>query len=212
MLKFCRRGAPLFLVSGFLCLQCARDFDSHDYFPLHDGYRWHYTGVMSAMSVQEESVAGEKQYIAIFSDSLGNVKWKERYIKTGQNVGWIALEPQPPLPVLLQFKEAIPLGPISDKVGAERHVLAQECSAGQSPRAMKISYRVADLETITVPAGTFTMAIKQTMRIEYPDEGKEAPISENVYWFVRQVGIVKFSWDGIGGELQSAQLGERNLP
>ncbi len=208
------RRCSYFLLLSVFCIVsgCSRDFNSQAYYPLHAGYHWRYTGAISDIAVQEEAVNGEKQYIASFQDSLGAVKWKERYVKTSHNVGWIALEPEPSLKISLQFKEAIPLGPISEKVGDEKRIVATESTAGQSPRRMKITYRIAGLEPITVPAGTFPVAVKQTMRIEYPDEPKETPVSENVYWFVRDVGIVKFLWDGEGGELRSAVLGDKKLP
>jgi hypothetical protein len=209
---FSRPVALAGLAIMLVLVSCGSDFIAHDYFPLQAGFCWHYTGAISTVTIQEELATPDLQYIALFADSLGDIKWKERYIKTRTNVNWIAMEPQAPLPASLRFEKGIPIGPCSAKIGDQQVFQTIERSSTNVTRTIKIRYTMVGSETITVPAGTFAKALKMVMNVQYPDDSSGSLASENVYWFVQNVGVVKFSWDGVTGELKSATLGNRVLP
>lgn len=201
----------VFPAMGFLLtlMACHRSFNSHDYFPLKAGYRWHYRGAIGTVAIEEAAATQTKEFIAVYADSSGKVLWKERYVKTPQNIHWIALEPQAPVATSYQFDKGIPIGLFSDHAGARLDFETVERSSKKDVRTIKVAYQIIGRESVTVPAGTYPDAIKMTMTIRYSDDVEGARISQNIYWFAAKVGIVKFSWDNEVAELLSAELDQR---
>ena len=208
------------IVSACVFSARAAAFSSAPYFPLPDGATWTYH--VSDGTTETRTVAGTKSFngaqVTIIRDQAGN----ENYF-TNDNAGigfhgGFFVDPvngdetdtyNPPF--LISSRDSI----IGTQVSSSGSTTAVQAGA-----TLTLSYTSAStplaIETITVPAGTFTNAVHLRVTVNYSGvmNGTAVNFSKTLdEWLVRGVGSVReVSTDTMGSTSTTWELQSSNVP
>lgn len=205
--RWSKIGRPVVLLLPLLLCTCADQFDPAAYWPLFEGYHWHYTRMPGSITIQEDRTSAESGFFALYGDSAGYVFWREHYISRDRNLYWDFFSPSSPLLPIVRFEPAIPILPFSDQVGRQKQLESVEKAEGRPDHPFLVRCQIEAVAPVTVPAGTFDKAIQMSMHFRYLGEDAGMMIREQAIWFAKGVGPVRLEWNGHVSELQSATLG-----
>lgn len=185
--------------------------DGSQYFPLHEGDRYVYSGVPGEIAVTGQI---DSLFTRAYLDSLGNVITWEDYNRSDGGVFWnnVALAQ---VDLQVHFYPPLPFAPWSKVIGDTLLVSAVEIRSDSvnSHFRIQVACEIMGIEDVTTPAGTFPDCIKMKVRYIYMDEKvRRIFADEIVRWFARDVGIVRYQTASISGDLMQATVGGVNYP
>jgi hypothetical protein len=196
-----------------MCWSCASNFAPGDYYPLRKGAFQIYSGPVGKVQIIDE-LPGESGtfYTASFGDTLGSIFWTEKYVSKEGQIFWENFQSEIAYVPSISFDPPIEIAPISDQVGTNKSV---ETKASQEDstlivRRIRVDYEIEAIEDVKVSAGAFGGCIRMRTNITYLD-ATDQPLLEgnNIWWFARGVGIVKYVTASGEGELISSNSGLR---
>ncbi|MBN2355742.1 hypothetical protein JXO59_06490 [candidate division KSB1 bacterium] len=201
------------LFIGFWGLTCTKSFSPAAYFPLKLGYTWFYSGLIHTMEVTEVAMLqkGEQYTIAMY-DSSETILCKETYLLKGKQIYWTSFQPDVATIPNIYFEPAIPIAPISDKIGETFSLHVFEKRDDGTGCRVRVTGRIEDAGSQKTGIGTFADCIKMHLQYEYLDEACSRLLAGSTYyWYARDVGIIRFEMPSGEGELSSAKFNNRPL-
>ncbi len=200
-------------VVGCLCisiLQCCRSFSSADYFPLRLGFSWQYRGLIHSVTVSEvHRYENEDHFTVMMNDSSGNVLCKEKYVRRGKQIYWKSFSTAIATIPNIYFEPAIPISPIGNKIGDTQTLSIVERRDIGSACHVRVTCTIEEVGRLQMGIDNFE-GIKMHIKYECIDEARSMLEGDTYYWYVKNIGIVKYSMPSGEGELRIARL-EQNL-
>jgi len=207
--------ALLITVISFGCIRRVEQkthIDFSHYLPLNDGDLYLYSGPLGKCEVK--SVINGL-YTFTGRDSTGNVIHWMDFQLSDQKIYLKNFIAAPESTSSVHYSPAIPFGPWSALTGDTLLIEAVEIrndSVNSHLRAM-IGYEILGVETVPTPAGEFDDCIK--IGISYSSLDNPSPSfleGESVWWFAKDIGIVKYATAGGTGHLLEAAVDGVNFP
>lgn len=182
------------------------------YFPLNDGNEYYYSGPMGRCAV---SYVQNNLFTFTYYDTLGNInRWQD--FRLGHETVYLDnIIDRSDSGFYVHFIPELPFGPWSDLVGDTLLIEAVEIrndSADSHIRIM-VGYEIFGIDTISTPAGRFEGCLR--VGINY-STSENPPMSflkgNNIYWFARDVGLVKYETLRGSGILLEASIDGVKFP
>lgn len=205
----------LSLVIGFGCIKRVERSGKIEYarfLPLADGDQWQFSGPLGKMLVTGNI---NDLYTCSFSDSAGKVIFWEDLIKTERGLALKNKIYGGSRRSSVHFEPYLPFAPWSHFVGDTVLFSAAEIRGDSANTHLRIQveYEIMAVEPVTTPAGNFPDCIKMRMSYKRLYSAREyMPEGNSVWWFAKDVGIVRYSIPEGAGELLKAKIDGRTLP
>lgn len=206
----------LFFIIPLLLSSCGEEFNSQNYFPLDEDYVWTFSGPLREIKViAKEVVASGENYSIVYSDTLGAPAWQEGFVKRDGRIFLKSYKSFSGFIPTATFEPPIPITPISDN-RSEIEVFESTVThydTTVSSYKIVVENVIEEIKDIDSPAGKFENCIRMKVSITY-EEPPILPLFEetNYWWFVKDIGPVKYSTTTDIGLIQNISLGTRKYP
>lgn len=213
-----RRGPIVLLILLLIPLACIKkverpsQVDPRDYYPLNTEDIYVYSG-----KIRTAVTSG--QYGRIFTrtylDSTGDLLMWEDFEATADGIYLLSRTlPNDTIPEI-SFQPPLPAAPWSRLIGDTLHYTSWEVRSDSvnSHLRTELECEVIGLDSLTIPAGKFYDCIKIRTLYRTIDETSVHPFDgESIYWYAKDVGIVKFETPADSGVLLQATVGDVTYP
>ncbi len=202
------RMAFFVLFIGF-CM-CNNSFQSVHYLSLENEVTKHFSGILGYTSINK--IEGKNAFRMEMSDSSDQYRGYAHLVRDDDQVFMHLFDPQIPSIPAFRFDPPLPVGPFSDSIGEQNCIKSVETrlDSTQSAHRIQLCYYIESIDRIKIPAGEFQDCIRMRVDYVYLDHPKR-PYLEGQYvqCFARNVGLVRYSFNGQNGELLEFQENSR---
>lgn len=207
----------LFLIAVMLfgCIQRVEqkaNIDFSLYFPLNNGNHFLYSGPLGRCEV---SSSQNNLFTITYYDSSGNISRWQDFQLNHDTVLMNNIIDRSDSGFYVHFFPSLPFGPWSNLVGDTMLVEAVEIrndSANSHIRIM-VGYEILGIDSISTPAGKFDNCIEVGMTYSTSENPSTSFFQRtSVFWFARNVGLVKYETLNGSGMLLEALIDGIKFP
>jgi len=186
--------------------------DPSRYFPLNVGDEFLYTGAIRKVITSKDI---EHLFTRAFLDSTGDMIKREDYVISESGVRLNSIFTVSGKIPAIYFEPPLPYSPWTNLVGDTllfNTVEIRGDSVNNHLRA-QVKYEVLSVDTLIISSGIFENCIKIKMDYRTLDDIDTKFLDgQSLFWYARDIGIIKYSSPFGTGELLQATVGGINYP
>lgn len=186
--------------------------DPSRYFPLNVGDEYLYSGAIRKVVTSRDI---EHLFTRAFLDSTGNLVKREDFVISESGVRLKSIFTVSGKIPAIYFEPPLPYSPWTNLVGDTllfNTVEIRGDSINNHLRA-QVKYEVMSIDTLKMPSGVFEDCIKLKMVYRTLDDiDKKFLDGASLFWYARDIGIIKYTTPNGEGELLQATVGGENYP
>jgi len=204
--------ASLLFVSCIQKIERPSRIDPSRYFPLNVGDEYIYTGAVRKVVTSNDI---EHLFTRTFLDSTGNMIRREDVVRTDNGIMLKSRFTVSSRIPIINFDPPLPYSPWTNLIGDTLLAKTVEIRADSinSHLRAQVQYETMAIDTVRTPSGSFPDCIKIRMIYRLLDKAESSFIDgESVFWFARDIGIVKYKTPMESGELLQATVAGKTYP
>ncbi|HEX7344404.1 MAG TPA: hypothetical protein VF398_09070 [bacterium] len=205
------------LVFALGVIGCSREpFNGLSYTSFREGDQYQFSGMPIRWEVQNETETQRGvEFVLVGRDSLGNELMKQYYLRQSDRLLWRGVDGAALGMTRFHFDPGLWACPFSDQIGetlSYTNVEYRDEPMGLRLR-IKVDSVIEALEDVQTKVGRFEKCIKVRANVIYLDPTSSPFFSgDAVWWFAKDIGVVKSQMPEGESELVFAQIGERFWP
>jgi len=204
---------PIILLGGCIKkIERPTRIDPSRYFPLNKGDEYLYSGPIRKVVTSNDI---DLLFTRAFLDSTGNLVKREDVVIADDGVRLKSIFTLSDKIPTINFEPPLPYSPWTNLVGDTLLFNTVEIRSDSINSHLRVivKFEVLSTDTLKMASGEFGNCIKLKMIYRTIDE-TESKFLDGVsyFWYVRDIGIVKYATPTISGELLQATVGGENYP